>query len=810
MSNLLANLNPQQTEAVTHEGGPLLVVAGAGSGKTRVIAHRIAHLITQHHVPHYAILAITFTNKAAREMKTRVAELLEGTLAPQEINEMWVSTFHSACTRILHRNISLLGYPERFSIYDAADSNNAIKSVMQDLGLDTKRLPPKIFRNQISKAKNDLLSPEQLLAQAEGRGIYNPQQTFEIYQNYQKLLWDCGAMDFDDLLVQTDVLFRDHPEVLSYYQRKFRHVLIDEYQDTNAVQNSIALRLCQGGGDLFAVGDADQSIYGFRGAKVGNIEQLEKALPNIRKILLEENYRSIQNILSSANNVIKHNRQRFKRTLRANKQPTTGDKKVIAYAALDDRQEARWITRRIHEILRDNSHLSYGDFAVLYRTNAQSALFEEALNQNEIPYQVVGSIGFFDRKAVKDAMAFIRAVANPRDVQSITRVINLPSKGIGSKTIAKLVGFASSQDISLVEALGRSDEVGVSAKARTGIEEFLELCQAAEASFEFGPEYVLEQVLEQSGYLPNLRQRMEEELEGLPISPAGAEIENIQRLLTLAGGYETVADFVDYTTLLTRVDETLDSIIGEANISGNDKNDKVSLMTMHAAKGLEFTVVFVAGLEDGVLPHRNSMEGPDGIEEERRLAYVAVTRAKEQLFLTYALVRKQYKNIEANEPSRFLQEMAGEIYGDNNDFFQFLYQETYQNSGWRDSNSGISSGEPSSQRWGTAKASGRRAIEGPTFHGQPVRRQGTAEPAGRRAPAEASLPDTSYTSPDSANGAGQPYCVNDGIEHRRWGKGVVLEVKGAGRSEEIIVDFPQVGRKHLLVAAAPISRISPD
>ncbi len=780
MTDPLAHLNPQQREAVTYAGGPLLVVAGAGSGKTRVITHRIAHLIAQRHVPHYAILAITFTNKAAREMKTRAADLLEGSLTPEEISEMWVSTFHSACTRILHRHADLLDYPDRFTIYDTADSTRTIKTVMQDLGLDTKRLPPKFFRDQISKAKNDLLSPEQLKDQAEERDIHDPEQTFQIFQNYQRVLRDCGAMDFDDLLVQTDTLLAQHPEVLSQYQRRFQHVLIDEYQDTNKAQNSIVLRLCQpDGGNLCAVGDADQSIYRFRGAKIGNIRQLETTLPKIKIVLLEENYRSTENILNSANNIIKHNPYRFERTLCPNKQPTPEDEKVTVFQARDGRSEAYWVAEQIHKIHRQNPHLSWSDFAVLYRTNAQSAQFEQAFTQDDIPYKVVGGIGFFERREVRDALAYIRAVANPRDVQSISRIINQPPKGIGAKTIAKLTSFAANRDIPLGQALTQASQAGVSAKARAGISEFVELCQTAEANFEFGPEYVLEQLLEQSGYLPNLRQQKEQELEDLPFSPAAGKIDNLHRLLSLARDYETVADFADYAALVTRVDETLDEIISGSSFG---RDDKVSLMTVHGAKGLEFSVVFVAGMEEGIFPHKNSMGDPEDLEEERRLAYVAITRAKEQLFLTHAHARKLYSEVDCNPPSGFIEEVANNFYRQDSNFIQFLNER----------NGGQSSNIDSV--WDDIKQTNSHFdsisdAEAPLYPTADLGQNGESH---------------------SSFSAGESYSVNDEIEHKRWGKGVVLEVKGQGISEEIIVDFPKAGKKHLLVSAAPISKVAPD
>ena len=437
-SHLLADLNPRQLEAVTHGEGPLLVVAGAGSGKTRVITRRIAYLIGEMRVPHYRILAITFTNKAANEMKKRVAELLGDSLTTAEINEMWVSTFHSACARILRRHATKLGYPEQFSIYDMADANRVFKLVLGELGIDPKRLPVSRFRNPISKAKNDLLPPDRFAEVAEERGVFNPEQVATVYRMYQQKLEDAGAMDFDDLLVKTHELFRQHPDVLEWHQNKFQHILVDEYQDTNAAQNSIILQLCGRRGNICVVGDADQSIYRFRGADISNIRQLESKLASIKTVLLEENYRSTQNILDAANKVIAHNPNRAGKVLRAHRQAAEGGRKVLAYAAKSDRDEAYWVADKIATARQNDPFLTADDFAVLYRTNIQSVLLEDMLARFDIPHKVVGGISFFERMEIRDAIAYLRAVVNPLDQQSIARAINIPKRGVGTQTIAKL------------------------------------------------------------------------------------------------------------------------------------------------------------------------------------------------------------------------------------------------------------------------------------------------------------------------------------------------------------------------------------
>ena len=490
MSHLLTDLNPQQQEAVKHGEGPLLVVAGAGSGKTRVITRRIAYLIGEMGVPHYRILAITFTNKAANEMKKRVAELpggidgigrydigragigrydstenrgtqnmwdagggtgedttapvtLEVTLDKAEISGMWVSTFHSACARILRRHAPKLGYPEQFSIYDTGDSSRVFKYVLRELGIDPKRLPVSRFRNPISKAKNDLLSPDKFAEVAGERGVFDPAQVTTVYRMYQQQLEGAGAMDFDDLLVKTHELFRQHPDVLEWHQNKFQHILVDEYQDTNAAQNSIILQLCGKRGNICVVGDADQSIYRFRGADISNIGQLESKLANVKTVLLEENYRSTQNILDTANKVIAHNPHRARKVLRAHRQTAHGGRKVLTYAAESDRDEAYWVAKRIATALQSDPSLTADDFAVLYRTNAQSVLLEDILTRFDIPHKVVGGTSFFERMEIRDAIAYLRAVVNPRDQQSIARVINIPKRGVGSQTVAKLATFSS-------------------------------------------------------------------------------------------------------------------------------------------------------------------------------------------------------------------------------------------------------------------------------------------------------------------------------------------------------------------------------
>lgn len=851
MSNLLADLNPSQLEAVTHGEGPLLVVAGAGSGKTRVITRRIAYLIGERGVAHYRILAITFTNKAANEMKKRVAELLGGmegagesagerdwgsiggndirrgielgsgieetdessqrepdiasrprvTLDRSEINEMWVSTFHSACARILRRHAAKLGYPEQFSIYDMGDANRVFKLVLSELGIDPKRLPVSRFRNPISKAKNDLLSPSKFAEVAEERDVFNPEQVAAVFRMYQQKLEDAGAMDFDDLLVKTHELFRQHPDVLEWHQNKFQHILVDEYQDTNAAQNSIILQLCGERANICVVGDADQSIYRFRGADISNIRQLETKLADIKTVLLEENYRSTQNILDAANKVIAYNPHRARKVLRAHRQSAGGGRKVLAYAAGSDRDEAYWVADKIASALQNDPSLTADDFAVLYRTNLQSVLIEDTLARFDIPHKVVGGISFFERMEIRDAIAYMRAVVNPRDQQSIARAVNTPKRGVGSQTIAKLAAFAALEHLPFGEALRMAEAAGVSAKARKGIGGFVALCDSVRSSFSLGPAAVLNLLLEESGYLGDLRRQAEQELEHHVISEAQGRLENLQQLVDLAEGYETVEDFADFTALVTRND---DAGIGDAGMDGGFsymEDHRVSLMTVHAAKGLEFPFVFVIGLEEGVFPHKLSMEEPEEMEEERRLAYVAMTRAKDQLMLSWSASRMNFGEMNYNLPSRFLEE-AG-VFDAAGAGARGEFESGGTRSGGSSSGGGSWPGGSSSGGASDAQSTSQQTSRTPSAtvlssHNLPAKANRTLsrQATGRQT--------SSYHSPSPHPSS---YQVNDKIIHDRWGDGTILEVTGSGENEEILVDFPSVGQKHLLAALAPIEKV---
>jgi DNA helicase-2/ATP-dependent DNA helicase PcrA len=746
--DLLAGLNPVQADAVTHDGGPLLVVAGAGSGKTRVLTHRIAHLIEVRGVSPFEILAITFTNKAADEMKSRVAALV-GPVA----EKMWVSTFHSACVRILRRDADRLGYPRNFSIYDQADAVRLTGYVIRDLGLDTKRFPPRSVHAAISAAKNEGLDAE---VYAQRAGNLFERKIAEVFTEYQQRLQRAGSMDFDDLLGQALRLLREHPDVLQHYQRRFRHILVDEYQDTNRVQNDIVLLLAADHRNVAVVGDQDQSIYAFRGADMRNIVDFESAFPDTTVILLEQNYRSTQTILDAANAVIAHNVGRKPKELWTDR--GKGDP-IVRYHADDEVDEAQWITReiaRLHD--RDEVEggeggpLRWGDIAVFYRTTAQSRVLEEQLMRADIPYKVVGGTRFYDRKEIKDAIAYLRAVVNPADEVSIKRVVNEPKRGVGDTTIGRIDAYATARGLSFVEALRRAEDAGVGGKARRGIESFLALLDDAADLVPSGPGPVLERVLERSGYLEQLEADRSIEAEG--------RLENLAELVGAAHEVATVDEFLEQISLVSDVD------------SLDDDTTSVVLMTLHSAKGLEFPVVFMMGLEDGVFPHLRSLTEPDQLEEERRLAYVGITRARRRLYLTHAWSRTLFGGTQYNPPSRFLDEIPSELVHDVEGHRRASRRGRTYGGGWRSS---AGTGDR-----GLRVAAGRDRIVERALEARRPQRSG-AESLGLK--------------------------VGDDVRHKTFGEGVILDLSGSGDKTEALVRFRDVGEKRLLLSWAPLEKI---
>ena len=536
--DLLEGLNPAQFEAVTHTGGPLLVVAGAGSGKTRVLTHRIAHLIDEHQISPYQVLAITFTNKAAAEMRERVARLV-GPVA----QKMWVSTFHSACVRILRRDAHLLGYPSQFTIYDQADAVRLTGYVIRDLGIDPKRFPPRAVHAAVSALKNDGRSTHDATEMAQ---VIYDRKIAEVYVEYQARLKRAGAMDFDDLLGVTVELLQTRPEVLADYQNRFRHVLVDEYQDTNVVQNDLVVMLSEEHRNVCVVGDSDQSVYRFRGADMRNILEFETAFPDATVVVLEQNYRSTQTILDAANAVISHNLARKPKDLWT--ESGSGDK-IARFQGEDEADEAQWITREMSR-LHDGGDLRWSDMAVFYRTNAQSRVLEEQFLRSGIPYRVVGGTRFYDRREIKDAMAYLKAVVNPTDEVSVKRVLNVPKRGVGDQTVGRLDAYARSHGITFVDALRRWDEAGVAARSARGIEAFLSILDDLAADLSVGPAALLESILERSGYL--------DELNAEPSIENESRVENLAELVGMSREFPTVDEFLEQVSLVADTDQLPD------------------------------------------------------------------------------------------------------------------------------------------------------------------------------------------------------------------------------------------------------------
>ncbi|MDT5035078.1 MAG: ATP-dependent helicase UvrD/PcrA, partial [Micromonosporaceae bacterium] len=648
---LLDGLNEPQRAAVTHRGAPLLIVAGAGSGKTRVLTNRIAYLLAAGDVHPTEILAITFTNKAAGEMKERVAALVGG-----RARLMWVSTFHSACVRLLRAEHKHAGLKSTFSIYDADDSRRLMTIVARELDLDQKRFPPRALAAAVSNLKNELIDPATATARAAG-----PQQraVAEAYGVYQQRLGEAQALDFDDLIMRTVTLLRSNPEVAEAYRHRFRHVLVDEYQDTNHAQYALIKELVGETGELCVVGDADQSIYAFRGASIRNILEFERDYPSARTILLEQNYRSTQTILSAANAVIDRNTARKPKRLWSDQ--GAGDP-IVGYVADTEHAEADWVAREVDRLC-DHDGYRPADVAVFYRTNAQSRVFEEVFIRFGLPYKVVGGVRFYERREVRDALAYLRAVANPDDTVNVRRILNTPRRGIGERAEACVEALASRERISFGAALARVDEaVGVSTRSANAIRDFVALLddvreQAATAP----PEEVLEALLQRSGYLTELEDSIDPQDAG--------RVENLQELVSVAREYTerilaagesqeetgppTLAGFLEQVALVADADQVPSD--------DPDHQGVVTLMTLHTAKGLEFPVVFLTGLEDGVFPHLRALTDTGELEEERRLAYVGITRARRRLYLSRAVTRSAWGQPQYNPPSRFLAELPDEL-----------------------------------------------------------------------------------------------------------------------------------------------------
>ncbi len=738
-------LNQAQRDAVTHQGGPLLVVAGAGSGKTRVLTRRIAWLIDNGVSP-FEILAITFTNKAASEMKHRVSALI-GPVA----EKMWVSTFHSACVRILRREADIIGFKSNFTIYDQADAVRMVGYVIRDLGLDPKRYQPRAVHGIISSAKNDGFDPATYQAKAE-MGI--EKRASDVYIEYQKRLQQATAMDFDDLLLNTVKLFRQSPEALAYYQRRFKHLLVDEYQDTNSVQNELVVRLAEQHREVTVVGDSDQSVYRFRGADIRNIIEFETAFPDTTVVLLEQNYRSTQTILDAANAVIANNFGRKPKNLWT--EEGSGER-IVRYHADDEVDESQFVASEFAQ-MHDTGDFRWGEMAVFYRTNAQSRVIEEYFMRVGIPYKVIGGTRFYDRREVKDAVAYLKAAANPADEVSVKRVLNTPKRGVGDTTVGKVEAFARMHGLTFTDGLRRAADAGVTGKAVKGIAGYLDLMDGFADDLEKGPADVLEAILRDTGYIAELEDQRSVEAEG--------RLENLQELVGVARQFETVDEFLEQISLVTDSDTLAED------------ESFVVLMTLHAAKGLEFPVVAIIGMEDGVFPHMRSMTDPDEMEEERRLAYVGITRAQNRLYLTNAWSRMLFGQTNYNPPSRFLDEVPEGLVTNapgSRDSERRSRATTFGSGGYGSNRSGLGGG-------GTAS----------TFSGKNR------------------LVDTAIKSggPSAARAAETDLKIGDDVTHKKWGEGVILGLEGTGDKTEVVVNFSSVGQKRLLLAWAPLEKAS--
>ena len=741
-------LNPAQNEAVTHGNGPLLVVAGAGSGKTRVLTSRIAHLINEKGISPFEILAITFTNKAAEEMRHRVVELV-GSVA----HKMWVSTFHSACVRILRQSSDEIGFSPNFTIYDQGDAARLMGHVIKDLNFDLKRFPPRALLSKISSLKNEGINPNDYLDSTE-----NPydQKVSEIFVEYQLRLKRASAMDFDDLLLNTVIIFRKNKSILEQWQNRFKHVLVDEYQDTNLIQNELVSLLAADHRNICVVGDSDQSIYQFRGADVRNILNFEKVFPDATVIVLDQNYRSTQTILDAANEVISRNSGRQPKDLWTEE---GNGESIVMYQASNEDDEAKWVAEKIISYKRAGySELS--DVAIFYRTNAQSRAFEEQLNRLGMAYRVVGGTRFYDRREVRDALAYLRLAVNPLDEVALRRVLNVPKRGVGDTSLGKIEDWADKNQVDFFPALFEASKAGVSGKALKGIESFLNLLEESQSRLDLGPADIIEFSLEKSGYISALEEERTIEAEG--------RLENLSELVGAASEFSDISEFLERVGLVADTDEI-------PNESSDFGDGEVLLMTLHAAKGLEFPVVFLLGMEEGIFPHVRALGDPDQMEEERRLAYVGITRARKILHLCNAWSRMLHGQTQYNPPSRFLDDIPAEL----------IQREGSQKSSRNLKNSTNSYSDIDD--WGF--------ISTDEFSSE--------EPSGRIFGKGTNQPENDSNSSEAHLLALEP---GDDVKHKAWGIGVVVSVSGVEDRAEAVISFPSVGEKRLLLAWAPLER----
>ena len=735
---LLEGLNPEQESAVTHQGGPLLVVAGAGSGKTRVLTRRIAYLLATRKVEPFEILAITFTNKAAGEMKERVAELVG-----KRAKAIWVSTFHSACVRILRQEGTRLGFSSSYSIYDQADSVRLVTLVMRDLNLDQKRYNPRAVAALISNAKNELLGP------ADYRNAttnHFEEIVAEVYAIYQQRLTSANAMDFDDLIMKTVEVLQKFPDARARYRTRFKHILVDEYQDTNHAQYILIRELVGTDRDgipaaeLCVVGDADQSIYGFRGATIRNILQFEEDYPDATTILLEQNYRSTQNILSAANSVISKNESRKEKNLWSD---SGSGPKLSGFVAENEHHEAEFVRDELFKLSNEGTS-KFGETAIFYRTNAQSRVFEEVFMRSAVPYKVVGGVRFYERKEIKDLLAYLRVLVNPNDEVSLRRIINTPKRGIGDRALDAIDDVSKRDSISFWSALATSNSTELSPRANASIQAFVSMLVALQVLVEANrpPSTIAAAILEQSGLLEELRASHDPQDE--------VRVENLEELVAVIEEYEeraisegetpTLGAFLEEVSLVADADEIPE---------GDDHGGVVTLMTLHTAKGLEFPTVFLTGMEEGVFPHSRTLGEKNELEEERRLAYVGLTRARERLYLSRAEYRSAWGAPNYNPPSRFLEEIPENLIE------------------WNKSASGFTS--------------------------PPITRKKYSSPPPPRATGKQS--------------SALQLSIGDRVSHDTFGLGTVIAVSGEGEKAEATINFGSYGEKRLLLRYAPVDKL---
>ena len=755
--SLLDDLNPMQQKAAAHIEGPLLIIAGAGSGKTRVLTYRIANLL-EHGVAPYNILAITFTNKAAREMKERAAKLIG-----KAAENVWLSTFHSFCARFLRREIEITNiYQKNFTIYDASESLSLIKAALKEMNLSDKQYVPNSISYTISAAKNMLMSPAEFI-DSISKNDYHKQKVGEIYELYQKKLVENNALDFDDLLMVTVNILNKNAEVLEKYQNRFKYIMVDEYQDTNGAQYQLTRLLAKKHRNICVVGDADQSIYGWRGADMSNILDFEKDYKETTVIKLEQNYRSTKTILEAANSVISENTNRKKKTLWT--ENNLGDK-ITVYQALNEWDEGRFVAKTSKKIKENGEN--YGDIAVLYRTNAQSRVIEETFMKEGVPYVIVGGLKFYDRKEIKDILAYLKTIYNPLDSVSLNRIINVPKRGLGATSIGKIAAFAAENELSFFEIIGNPETiaaVGLSKRATAALEDFSALIFELMGEAENLPiSAFVEKVMNKTGYM--------KELEAEGDNPeAIARIENLKEFIGVAQDFEKSADEPNLEEFLAQV-----ALIADVD-TANFEDDRVTLMTLHAAKGLEFPHVFMTGMEEGIFPHARTLMNENEVEEERRACYVGITRAEKKLYLSYAYSRTLYGRESANSPSRFIEEIPENLMEETKgeDIFEARPIKSVSNYG--------------NYSDGYKSAYNAKFTDAPSAFSA-MQKAAPKEPLG------GIKPDTNAV-----------YKTGDKVRHGKWGEGMIVSVKGVGENALLQVAFPNEGIKNLTQKYAPIEKI---